>query len=186
MAMKARVSTVIGFALLLFVALFAAGCLEETSSVDDKQQVQQERSLSEMNRQVGMPEIANFQEKKLFKAIIELRDRADLVTYAYLKSEYTGRLIYLGKAIGFGVPAATQYTNPERIDSSFGGDGRVSLPQADPNGLFMPSSTAATWLMLIDPATGKPVPFYCEVDLIVSLFKVSRRACDQSSLPSDY
>ena len=48
--------------------------------------------------------------------------------------------------------------------------GYAILPQADPNGLFMPSGLSATWLLLIDPKTGDPVPTYVENEIIVSGF----------------
>jgi len=44
------------------------------------------------------------------------------------------------------------------------------LPQADPNGLFMPTSSSATWLMMIDPETNKPRPVYIEPEIVVSPF----------------
>jgi len=47
-----------------------------------------------------------------------------------------------------------------------------TLPQADPNGLFMPTSSSATWLMMIDPETNKPRPVYIEPEIIVSPFRL--------------
>lgn len=39
----------------------------------------------------GMPAIHNFQEKKLLKMILELRDQENLATWVYLQSSYTGK-----------------------------------------------------------------------------------------------
>ena len=44
------------------------------------------------------------------------------------------------------------------------------LPQPDPNGLFMPTSSSATWLMMVDPNGGKPRPVYIEPEIVVSPF----------------
>jgi hypothetical protein len=164
--------------------LMLSGCLEENKTVDQQQEDQQERHLKEMSRQTGLPEIVNFQEKKIFKSILELRDQADLITYSYAKNEYSGKFVYLGKSIGFGLPAATQYTNPERVAEEEYND--PPMPQADPNGLFMPDSTAATWILLINPDTGKPEPMYFEPELTVTMFKLPKRLVDPASLPSDY
>lgn len=46
------------------------------------------------------------------------------------------------------------------------------MPQSEPNGLFMPDSLSATWLMMIDPDTGEPRPVYVEPLIIVSPFKL--------------
>ena len=97
--------------------------------------------------------------------IYEECDRENLICYAYIVAKYSGKLIFIGKCVGYGVPFSAQYTNPER-DYMNG----ATLPQADPNGLFMPTSSSATWLLLIDPKTNKPRPVYIEPEIIVSPF----------------
>jgi hypothetical protein len=57
-----------------------------------------------------------------------------------------------------------------RIADSALNYGYAILPQADPNGLFMPTSSSATWLMMIDPKTNKPRPVYVEPEIVVSPF----------------
>lgn len=130
-----------------------------------------------MNRQIGLPNIHNFQQKKIMKMIYEQTDREDLICYAYLQSEYTGKLIFLGKCLGYGVPFSAQYTNPMKVvDYSAGysmsGYHLGTLPQADPNGLYMPTSSDATWLMLLDKK-GKPHPVYVEPHIVVSPFPLT-------------
>lgn len=143
-------------ALALAVALLG-GC-EDT---DKKNARETERLQKEADRQAGLPNIVNFQEKKLAKAIYELRDQEDLVTYVYTQG-MDGKLVFLCKALGFGLPYAAQYTNPMKPGTT--------THQAEPNGLFMPSSADATWIMAIDPATGKTHPIYVEPRVIVSPF----------------
>ena len=140
------------------------GCVDENT--DRVQQKQTEKLMSEAQRQAGMPNIINFQQKKLMKMVYELCDKEDLITYAYIKSDYQGKLFFIGKCIGFGIPFSAQYTNPERFDRFY----RTTLPQPDPNGLFMPTSSSATWLMMIDPKTNKPRPVYLEPEIVVSPF----------------
>jgi hypothetical protein len=152
--------------MLVGVMLFCFGILivgcEDTA--DYKQRHETEQALAEAHSQIGMPTIKNFQERKLAKMIFELRDREDLITYAYIVN-WQGELIFIGKCIGFGLPYSVQYTNPmKRIL------GDVILPQADPNGLFMPEGLSATWLMMIDEKTGEPRPVYIEPPIIVSPF----------------
>ena len=128
-------------------------------------------AMAEAQRQVGMPNVINFQQRKLMKMIFELCDKEDLITYAYIKSDYQGKLMFIGKAIGFGVPFSAQFTNPERPmrpDAIY--NDSTTIPQPDPNGLFMPTSSSATWLMMIDPKTNKPRPVYIEPEIVVSPF----------------
>jgi len=172
---------------LMFIFTVIAGMLllMSNSSCDDEKtgqsksnaqlNTQQENLMQEANRQAGLPNITHFQERKLLKMIYELRDQENLVCYAYIVAEMTGKLVYIGKTIGFGIPYCTEYTNPSITEHHSGeyGGGNVVLPQADPNGLFMPSSAEGTWLMLIDPATNEPRPVYIEPRVIVSPFKLN-------------
>ena len=154
----------------------------KATSADQIQQEQTARSLGEAQRQVGMPNIVNWQQRKLMKLIYELCDKEDLICFAYLKSDYTGKLTYLGKCIGYGIPFSAQFTNPSRIcdtEREGGANGKYQdageiqvIPQADPNGLFMPTSSSATWLMMIDPTTNKARPVYIEPEIVVSPFKL--------------
>ena len=61
-----------------------------------------------------MPAINHFQERKLLKTVLELRDKENLICYAYLWAENPGKLVYIGKCIGFGIPYATEFTNPQK------------------------------------------------------------------------
>ena len=133
---------------------------------EDIQRKQTEQIMMEMNAQIGMPAIKNYQERKLAKMIFELRDKADLVTYAYLVT-MNGKLVFLGECIGFGLPYSVQYTNPQKYTYKGG-----TLPQADPNGLYMPEGLSATWLMMRDTETGNVQPVYIEPEIIVSPFKM--------------
>lgn len=152
--------------------IFASGN-SEVSQADEEQADQTKLMMLEAHRQTGMPNIVNYQQKKLMKMIYELCDKEDLICYAYMFSDYQGKLIYIGKCIGFGIPFSAQYSNPEReiykggYDSGFG-----SLPQPEPNGLFMPISSSATWLIMIDPETNEPRPVYFEPTIVVSPFKL--------------
>lgn len=143
-----------------------------TQTSDDQLADKTETINKEANAQIGVPAIKNFQEKRLLKDIYELRDQADLVMYAYLFASQTGKLIFLGKCIGYGIPYATQYSNPKKIikfddDHWYAGQDPQTIDQSEPNGLFMPTSANATWIILIGP-DGTPHPTYVEPDVIVS------------------
>jgi hypothetical protein len=152
------------------VALCLVGC-EGERSAEYKQTVKTDKILSEINRQIGLPNLTNFQQKKILKMVYELCDKEDLVCFAYIKSDYQGKLVFIGKCVGFGVPFSAQYTNPSKFADTptKGWDYRV-VPQADPNGLYMPTSSSATWLLMVDPKTSEPRPVYLEPEIVVSPF----------------
>lgn len=158
-----------GLVCILPLAVVTHGCGETTS--DDVQQSQQEVMLKEGTAQVPLPAITTFRERRLMKMILEDRDNANLITYVYLQSEMTGKLLYLGTAVGYGIPAATQYTNPQKAEY-FTTGGMVNLPQADPNGLFSPASAEGTWLMMKDPKSKDVRPVYFEPRIVVSPFQL--------------
>lgn len=147
------------------------GC-ESTPTSDSKQQGEQERMLQEATSQTGMPAIKNFRERKLMKDILEMRDQSGLVTFTYVFAEMTGKLTFFCDSIGYGLPYAAQYTNPEKIAASYSQGGFAIIPQADPNGLFSPSAAEGTWVMCKDPNGDAVKPVYVEPRVVVSPFKL--------------
>lgn len=156
-----------------------AGCLDQPPPTsDDIQRKQQEILLKEGTSQVGMPAIKNFREKKLLKEILELRDQMSLSTYTYLWSEVAGKKVFLCNSIGYGIPYATQFTNPQKVERQVinwgdSSQGYVNvMPQADPNGLFSPASADGTWVMCKDPKGTDVKPVFIEPRIIVSPFEL--------------
>ena len=129
---------------------------------------QTEATTRSIESTIGMPRIVNFNEIKLLNHVYELRDQADLPTYTYI-TDMNGGLHCLGKSIGYGIPYATQRSNPEK--EGYHSSGYITLPQAEPNGLFMPASAEATWVILIDDK-GKQQVTYIEERILVSPTKL--------------
>ena len=162
--------------LMAFMSLTLIWGCDYTPDSDQVQRDQQEKQLAEQTRQVGMPAVPNAQEKKNLKMIIELRDNNKILNYAYTFSEMTGKFSYIGKCIGFPIPYATQYTNPQKIEERYQ-SGYAILPQADPNGLFSPASAEATWIFLVNPKTGESKPMYMEPKVTVVPFPLPDEVC---------
>jgi len=174
---------------LILLAMFSAivfmgdSCDPQPPSSDDIQKQQQERILQEGTSQTGMPGIHNFRERKMLKTILEMRDQGGLVTYTYLenmnptpihgRTALGGKLTYVGESVGYGIPYATEYTNPQKIvpNTDWRQNGYSVLPQADPNGLFSPGNAEGTWVMLKDPRGNTVTPVYIEPRVIVSQFQ---------------
>jgi len=159
-----------------FTVMFLSGCDDlQIKTSDEVQNQQQEQSLQQGVATVGMPAITNFTEKKLLKEIYEARDDPKLITYTYIVAENTGKLVYIGQTIGYGLPYATEYTAPQKAEfHSSGGQygSQVVIPQADPNGLFSPTSAEGTWIFMKDPNSNNVEPMYMEPRIIVSRFKL--------------
>jgi hypothetical protein len=161
--------------LLVILIIVIAGCEDARQpSSDQRQQAEQERILQEGTSSVGMPNIKNFREKRMMKDILEMRDQMDYVTYTYLFSEFQACVVFVNEGIGYPVPYSTQYTNPQKVAQSGHQYGYAILPQADPNGLFSPSSSEATWSLLKNPNGRDAKPIYSEPKLIVSPFKLPK------------
>ncbi len=151
------------------VSLCIIGCEYQPTS-DEIQQRQQEKTLQDGTSQIGMPAIKNFRERRLAKTILELRDQENLSTFTYTWSDMQGKYSFFCNSIGYGLPYAAQYTNPQKIEYNM--SHYWTLPQADPNGLFSPDSAEGTWVMCKDPNGGDVKPIYIEPRVIVSPFKL--------------
>ena len=162
--------------LLVLAATFSlVGCdvQPQEDTADARMNAKHEQLAQEAVRQVGIPAIKNFNRKKTFKAIIEAVDDDKLINYAYLES-MQGRLVYIGRCQGYAISASMQFTNPMKAETwTRGTDGvtALALPQADPDGLYSPSSQDGSWLMLIDPETNEPRAAYFESKVNVLPFK---------------
>jgi len=167
-----------------FIAL--PGCEEPPPTTDQKIAAQQAQSLEEASKQVGMPAVVKFQEMRMAKDIYELRDKA-IATHTYIVNEMQGCLVYIGPSVGYGLPYATQYSSPtkwERMSLNGGGWSWQQMPQAEPNGLFMPAAAEGTWVLLKDPNGDETKPVYIEPRVMVSPFRLEARECPARVTPS--
>lgn len=154
--------------------LFLLTACPEDTNADKKMAQAQQASLAEAHSQVGMPAITNFQEKRMLKLVYELRDQT-IATHTYIVNSYSGCLVYLGQSMGYGIPYAAQYSAPEVVIQHSTASG--NSPQAEPNGLFMPSSAAGTWVNMLNPETKESTVVYIEPEAIVSPYRLTKQEC---------
>lgn len=157
-------------AAIMVISSSIVGCDGTAPTVDDKQQAKQEGMLDQATQEVGLPNIVNFSELKQVKRIYELRDDAKLPTWTYCFG-IDGTPHFLFRSLGYGLPYSSQFSNPNKIAYSPGGTPEV-LPQAEPNGLYMPAAAEGTWVDAVDPA-GKEQVVYCEERVMVSPFPIA-------------
>ena len=155
----------------LAAAFALAGCDVDTESSDQIQNKKQEELSKQGVESVGLPAITHFQEKRILKDILELRDQPNLVTYTYTQ-DMNGRYHKVCDSIGYGFSAATQYTNPQKVEWHSNG-GNVTLPQADPNGLFSPAQADGTWVLCKVPGKDDVKPQYIEPHIFVMTFPLT-------------
>lgn len=159
--------------ILMGMLLGLVAC-DEAPSADKQQANVQEAIAVQAIAQVGMPGVTNFTEKKLLRKLYELRDQ-NIATFSYMP-DMTGRLWHLCDSIGYGLPYGTQFTNPMRplknMETQM--QGNVTIPQPEPNGLFMPSTAEGTWIMCVDSKKkGDFEPVYVEPRVVVSPFRLN-------------
>lgn len=159
-------------------ACIATSSCEVPNKADLEQTQAQQQSLLQAHEKVGMPAIMNWTEKRNMKDLYELRDKA-IATHSYIVNEMNGCLVYLGPSIGYGLPYGTQFSSPESdIYNQVGGTVHHNVPQAEPNGLFMPPGAEGTWVMLTDPNdNSKTMPIYVEPRVVVSPFRLTAQEC---------
>lgn len=161
---------------LIAVALLA-GCGKEGSDPASKRQAEATRtSMNAADREIGMPRIANYSQRKLLKNAYEDMDQTTLV-YVYTQA-LDGRFVCLGQAVGYGVSLGTQFTAPSYpqyirdLTADGPQSGTYELAQPEPNGLYMPDSGAATIVNLVDPATGAARTALVEPNVVTIPFKL--------------
>lgn len=151
---------------------------EPPPSSDEAVADQMEALLKEGERQTGLPAITNFTEKRMVKWLYELRDQPNYRTYTYIAT-MNGTLVKICDSVGYGISASIQYSNPEKVVDyeDFVGDhvdaNIGTLPQAEPNGLFMPEGLAATYVMCVVPGKDEVQAVYLEPEIVVSPFPLN-------------
>ena len=136
---------------------------------------------------VGFPDVSNYFERAQLKEIYELRDDPNLICYWYTKNDMSGKWIYQGKCIGYGIPYTTSMTASEslqKIETTVGTEWEI-VPLAEPNGLYASPSTSATWILSVNE-DGDITPIYVESEITVSQTKMAARLCEDWSLDESY
>lgn len=152
---------------LIAIAVAVAGCNDRQPSGAQKETKATETLMNQAATVVSVPGIINFNEKRQLKMLYELRDQADLVTYSYYVDMYGNRhKICPETSVGYGMPFSAQFTAPTVDRDS--GQNTLTIQQPEPNGLYMPDSTSATWVICLG-SDGGLNPVYVEPQIIVSL-----------------
>lgn len=119
-----KIVSLVGMAMLACALLSGCGTRETASS---KENEYTQTIMEQAADAIGYPNVTNFFEKAQLKEIYELRDDPNLICYWYTKNDMSGKWIYQGTCVGYGIPYTTQFTQPETMQ-------RAALPVLNLNG----------------------------------------------------
>lgn len=177
--MKKKMFAIIAIFAMMICMLVGCGETEENQYTKEL--------MNQAYDAVGFPDVSNYFERAQLKEIYELRDDPNLICYWYTKNDMSGKWIYQGKCIGYGIPYTTSMTASEslqRIDTTAGHQWEI-VPLAEPNGLYASPSTSATWILSVNE-DGGITPIYVESEITVSQTKMAARLCEDWSLDESY
>lgn len=134
---------------LAIVSLLLSACADN-SIYEEKIKVLDQQKVYGENQPI--PQFDWSLERDVLIQLYSMRNDA-ISTYTVVVSSF-GNLLWECPSIGYPIPADTQLSNPEFYYSS----GGVTLPQAEPNGLYSSKNTVGTWVMcVLDDGTVYPV-----------------------------
>lgn len=165
----------------LMVCFLLAGCYQPTEETKFTNEIQ-----NQITDMLGFPNVSHFFEYAQLKSIYEMRDNPNLICYWYTKNDMSGKWVYQGTCIGYGIPYAASITSPESMQRWTSAYDYERLPMSEPNGLYVDGlSTSATWILSTD-VEGTIYPMYVESEITISQYKLAANRCEDWSLPSDY
>ena len=139
------------------------GC---SSSQERKDQEAVDRQQAQYGKAQPIPTYDWSLERDLVIQLYNIRNNR-MATHSVWRSNY-GMIEGDCPSMGYGLPYDTSLTNPQRglrVCAS-GGCGWVTVGQAEPNGVFASTNTAATWVMCVGPS-GAIEPHYIESKVTV-------------------
>jgi len=152
---------------LALVALATMGdsCSNPGGEAARKESNEQGAAYRNLIRNQPAPTFDFSMERKIMIALYEARQHS-IATYSFVQSEFTGKVLWSCPSLGYPIPYSTQLTNPSQVVWQ---DSHSSvLPQNEPNGLFPPPSSEATWVPCVDEH-GNITPVYEEKRVTVFL-----------------
>ena len=180
--MKKKLLTVGVIGVLMVSMLVGCSDVSSTSSAEKEYTAEIKKQIFDM---YGMPNISNGYEYAQLKEIYELRDDPNLICYWYTKNDMTGKFVYQGKCVGYGIPYSASLTAPE-VPDYYSYEDNAVLMQAEPNGIYTNGVTSsATWILTVNEE-GNIKPTYVENEITVTQVKMDSRLCEDWSLTDDY
>ena len=154
--------------LLLLFAPALGGCFDQNSATR-KEQAAVQRQQSQYLIAQPVPGYDWSLERHLVIQLYNTRNQR-VATHSVWRSNY-GVIEGHCASMGYGIPYDTSLTNPLQGQHVAGKSGVISVGQAEPNGVFASTATAATWVMCVGNA-GRIEPHYIETKVTVYPYPV--------------
>lgn len=156
----------IGLICLILITLCGCGDLEDSQEAKDRAAV--DRQQAQYAKGQPIPAYDWSLERDLLIKLYNIRNKK-VATHSVWRSN-DGMIEGDCPSMGYGMPYDTSLTNPlMATDEDPGGYDKAALTsigQAEPNGIFASTNTAATWVMCIGK-TGLIEPHYVESKVTV-------------------
>ena len=171
--MNHKLKVAIGICTVIALCGADGSCTDDAPpSAAVREQQSQNLQMDQFLRNQPVPSFDWSLERHMLIELYSARQRATS-TFSVVQSEYTGKVLWSCPSIGFPLPYATQLTNPLQVagHTYTGGQGSVSavaIAQQEPNGLFTPAQSDATWVPCVDEK-GRITPVYEEKHVTVFL-----------------
>lgn len=147
---------------LVVVLVLLAGC-SSSMSAQYNESLQLSQGTSSIVQNQPVPNLGGYSlERDLLSQLILLRNEK-LSTYTYMFQ--FGTLVEICPSMGYPFPYATQLTAPEVYYTQ-----GATIPQAEPNSLYSPSSAAASWVMCV--RNGQLIPEYYEDNVFAIPYRI--------------
>lgn len=152
----------IGTAIALLSGLAVFGCGESSTMIEREAQ---ERGVLAIVQNQPVPDLGGYSLERQILIETYLARNRTVATYTYALT-LEGKIIEICASIGYPIPYSTQLTNPERWGTQGG-----TIPQAEPNGLFPPTSADAT-LVNCTNDDGSVTPTYWEPHVFAQPYRI--------------
>jgi len=158
---------VLSILILVAMTMFLIGCGKASQEKKDQQAAQSQQS--QYAKAQPVPTYDWSLERDLLIKLYDLRNDK-VSTHSVWRSDY-GMIEGDCTSIGYGLPYDTSLTNPLQGMYVSTSGGAVAVGQAEPNGVFASTNTAATWVMCLG-TSGNIEPHYVESKVTVYPYPV--------------
>lgn len=157
-----KVLPAIGLIALGLTLMGVKGGCERGSNQEEKDQRAVQDQQAQYAARQPIPTFNWSLERELVRKLYEIRN-ARVSTHSVWRSDY-GTIEGDCPSMGYGLPYDTSLTNPWQGDYIY--NAAVAIGQAEPNGVFASTNTAATWVICVGDG-GALEPVYVESKVTV-------------------
>lgn len=148
---------------ILVLAFVLVACAPSVNQIEREQQ-----SLGNVAivQNQPVPDLGGYSFERQIVIETYLARNNTISTFTYLFT-FDGKIVEVCASIGYPIPYSTQLTNPMKFEYS----GGSPIPNAEPNSLYPPSSSAATLVQCVN-SDGSVSPTYIEDNVMAFPYRI--------------